>query len=65
MLEFIRTTRTETGLRCRARLDRTDYPTGQKITAEQKAAINLRRRRVLPRWNYVIALHTPSRETEK
>jgi hypothetical protein len=65
VLKFIRTTRTETGLRCRARLDRTDYPTGQKITAEQKAVINLRRRRVLPRWNYVIAPHMPSRETEK
>lgn len=65
VLNFIRTTRTETGLRCQARLDRKTYPTGQKITAEQKAAINLRRRRVLPRWNYVIAPHKPDHQTEK
>jgi hypothetical protein len=65
VLKFIRTTRTETGLRCRAQLDRSDYPTGQKITTEQKADINLQRRRVLPRWNYVIAPHKPTRETAK
>jgi hypothetical protein len=65
MLKFIRTTRTETGLRCRAYLDRFDYQTGLKITAAQKAHLNLRRSRVLPRWNYTIRPHNPVRKTEK
>ena len=57
VLKFIRTTRTETGLRCWAWLDRHDYPTGLKITAEQKAQINLKPHRVLPNWNYTIEPH--------
>jgi hypothetical protein len=54
VLKFIRTTRTETGLRCQAYLDTTEYETGLKITGEQKAQINLTLHRVLPRWNYTI-----------
>lgn len=54
ILNFIRTTRTESGLRCQARLDRTPYATGLKITAEKKASINLKRRRLFPNWNYTI-----------
>jgi hypothetical protein len=54
VLKFIRTTRTETGLRCQAYLDTTEYETGLKITGEQKAQINLTLHRVLPRWDYTI-----------
>jgi len=36
-LKFIRTTKTDTGLRVRAYLDKTDYQTGLELTAEQKA----------------------------
>jgi hypothetical protein len=57
ILKFIRTTKTETGLRCRARLDRKTYPTGVKLSMEEKAKINLRRHRVLPKWNYTIKPH--------
>jgi hypothetical protein len=57
ILKFIRTARTETGLRCWAWLDQHDYPTGLKITAEQKAEINLKPHRVLPNWNYTIEPH--------
>lgn len=57
ILKFIRTTTTETGLRCRARLDRKSYPTGVKLSAEDKAKINLVRHRVLPKWNYTIKPH--------
>lgn len=57
VLKFIRTTRTANGLRCRAYLDETDYPTGLKITKAQKAQINLKPSRVLPRWNYTIRPH--------
>jgi hypothetical protein len=31
-LKFIRTTKTKTGLRVTARLDRTNYPTGVKVS---------------------------------
>lgn len=58
VLKFIRTTRTITGLRCRAYLDTTRYKTGLKITTEQKAQINIKTHRVLPRWNYTVAPHT-------
>jgi len=57
ILKFIRTTKTATGLRCRARLDRTAYPTGVKLSTEEKAKINLVRHRVLPKWNYTIKPH--------
>ena|SRR5271157_5394073 len=62
VLKFIRTTRTESGLRCRAWLDPRDYPTGLKITAEQKAEINLKPHRVLPNWNYTIEPHAVTRK---
>lgn len=65
VLKFIRMTRTETGLRCRAYLDKTDYQTGLKITEAQKAQINLQRGRVLPRWNYTIRPHNAVRKLEK
>jgi len=57
MLKFIRTTKTEGGLRCRALLDSRYYATGIKITRGQKAQINLKPHRVLPNWNYTIEPH--------
>jgi len=57
ILKFIRTTKTETGFRCRAYRDAAQYETGLKITKEQKAQINLKWHRVLPKWNYTIAPH--------
>jgi hypothetical protein len=65
VLKFIRTTRTETGLQCRAYLDATEYETGLKITAEQKAQINLKPHRVLPRWNYTIEPRRGAHKMEK
>ena len=61
VLKFIRTTRTETGLRCRARLDTAEYATGLKVTKEQKAQINLQRHRTLPKYNYTIRPRTSAR----
>ena len=55
ILNFIRTTRTESGLSCQARLDRTQYETRLTLPAEEKASINLKRRRIFPNWNYTIA----------
>lgn len=54
ILKFIRTTRTETGLQCKAYLDKNIYETKLKLTKEQKEQINLTPRRVLPKWNYTI-----------
>jgi hypothetical protein len=65
MLKFIRTTHTDTGLRCRAYRDTTPYQTGRKITPEQKAHINLAPHRVLPRWNYTIKPRSCAHKTEK
>lgn len=61
VLKFIRTTRTETGLRCRARLDRREYATGLKVTKEQKAQVHFGRCRILPKYNYIIRPHVESR----
>lgn len=57
VLKFIRTTTTETGLHCRARLDRSKYKTGMTITREQKQQINLQLHRTLPQYNYTIRPH--------
>jgi Rhodopirellula transposase DDE domain len=51
---FIRTTTSETGLRCRAALDTTAYQTRVKISAQEKAAVRLQPHRTLPPWNYTI-----------
>jgi hypothetical protein len=61
MLKFIRTTTTESGLRCRARLDRRNYETGLKVSPDEKAQINLKPHRVLSDWNYTIEPHTSVR----
>jgi hypothetical protein len=57
ILKFIRTTKTETGLCCKAYLDRTIYETKLKLTPEQKNHINLVPHRVLPKFNYTIKPH--------
>jgi len=65
VLKFIRTTRTDTGLRVRAYMDKTAYQTGLKITADQKMQIHLKPRRARPRWNYTIAPYTSACKLEK
>jgi len=57
MLKFIRTTRTDTGFHCQARLDTTVYETRRRITSEEKAQINLQPLGVFPEWNYTIRPH--------
>jgi hypothetical protein len=57
VLKFIRTTRTTTGLRCKAYLDHTIYQTGGRLTPQQRAQINLLPLPVLPQWNYIIKPH--------
>jgi DDE family transposase len=57
MLKYIRRTRSATGFHCRARLDRTVYKKGVKVSREERSAIRLRPRSVLPQWNYTIWPH--------
>ena len=54
MLNFIRRTRSATGFHCKAWLDTAPYAIGIKVTKEEKEAVRLKRRKVLPRWNYTI-----------
>jgi len=54
MLNFISTTMSSTGFRCRVALDTTLYKTKIKITEEQKASVRLKRHKILPQWNYTI-----------
>jgi len=60
ILKYIRTTRTETGLRCRARLDTKEYPDNQRVTPQDKARVRLKRRSIRPELNYTIYPHNRS-----
>ena len=54
VLKYIRATRSSTGFRCRATLDKTFYPTKVKVTDEEKETVRMTCHRVLPKWNYTI-----------
>ena len=54
-LKFIRTTTTATGLKVKARLDTTIYPTGVKVSKDDRAQLNIQHKRVRPKWNYTIS----------
>lgn len=55
ILKYLRTTRTTTGLRVRARLNKKYYQKGVKITDEQMRQLSYEPDDVLPRWNYTLA----------
>jgi hypothetical protein len=55
ILNFIRSTRTQTGLSVTAHLDRRYYPTGTEPTPQQLQALRLKPHDVLPKWNYTIS----------
>lgn len=57
IVKHIRTTRSEAGFCCRARLDRKDYPVRQRVTPQEKARVRLKPHRLLPRLNYTIWPH--------
>lgn len=54
ILNYARTTTTQTGLRVTAYLDRHHYDCGVKPTQDQLAALRLQRHATLPEWNYTI-----------
>lgn len=57
MLNYVRHTGSSTGFHCRACLDHRPYSPQRRTTTEQKNFVVLRRRRVLPQWNYSILPH--------
>jgi hypothetical protein len=59
MLNFIRTTKTTTGLRVRATLMGGTYPKGLKPTAAEMKQLPLQPHDLLPNWNYTIG--TPAK----
>lgn len=54
ILNYIRTTRTDTGLSVTASLDRRRYTTGLKIAAVDMATLRLKPHPTLPAWNYTL-----------
>ena len=54
ILNYIRSTTTETGLKVKATLLQRHYPTGIRVAPEDIADLHLRPRNVLPLWNYTI-----------
>ena len=55
ILNFIRSTRTQTGLSVSAHLDRRHYPTGTQPTPAQMHALRIKPHELLPKWNYTIS----------
>lgn len=54
LLKHIRTTKSATGFRCHARLDKKDYATGVKISPKEMASLRIVKHDVFPHWNYTI-----------
>ncbi|MBK1649866.1 ISAzo13-like element transposase-related protein, partial [Rhabdochromatium marinum] len=55
IVNLIAATTTDTGLRVHAELDSTTYPLGQKVTAAELAAVNIKRHDFHGDWNYTIS----------
>lgn len=54
MLNYIRTTKTRTGLRVRAGLITREFPKGKKVSDEKFSTLNITPHLTLPKWNYTI-----------
>ena len=54
ILNYLRTTRTATGLRVRAHLVRKTYKTGVKVTDAQMRELRITPDSSMPKWNYTI-----------
>jgi hypothetical protein len=58
LINFVRDTRTKTGLRVQALLDELVYKRGIKITESKMSQLSLRHHEVLGKWNYTILPRT-------
>ena len=54
IMNYIRTTKTKTGLRVGARLIRKQYQTGERISDKEMKQISIREHDTFPKWNYTI-----------
>ncbi len=54
VLNFIRTTKTKTGLKVNARLVKKQYAKGIKISDPAMTVLNFKRPTSLPKWNYTL-----------
>lgn len=61
MVNYVRATRSTTGFRCRAILDKTFYPTKVPTSADEKARVRMTRHAALPKWNYTFRPRTTPR----
>lgn len=61
ILKYIRTTKTESGLKVRALLNTRDYPKGIQLSAEELDTLSIRKNRILPKLNYTIAPRSMSK----
>lgn len=52
VLNYIKTTKTKTGLTVKSQLVIKKYKKGMKVLKEDFAKINIKQKRVLPKWNY-------------
>ena len=57
ILNHIRTTRSATGFRCRARLDKRIYRTRVPVSVDERARLRVRPHKLFPHWNYTISPH--------
>ena len=53
MLNYLRGTKTETGLEVKATLTQTQYEVGLKVKDQEMKELNFERRRICPQWNYL------------
>jgi len=59
VVKLIATTKTRTGLRVKAQLDRRKYPPKIKVSEEDLRSVNLKRHEFHGDWNYTVS---PSKE---
>lgn len=57
VLKYLRSTRSAKGFRCRAYLDRRQYPPQRRIRRQEQRGVRLDRRKRFPQWNYMIHPH--------
>jgi len=56
VVNLIGNTKTKTGLKVKATLDRSQYETGEKVSDEKMSQVKLQRHKLHPDWNYTIGL---------
>lgn len=58
IVQLVRATKTSTGLKVYAMLDKKHYEKGKKFSNEQMASVNIRTHSLHPAWNYTISPNT-------